>query len=232
MTTPVRTGNATHTIVQTLGAAIVTGQYDGQAFPTEKALAEQFDAARSIVREAVKMLSAKGLISSRPRQGIRIAPEDDWNLFDPDVLAWLLGRRFSPELLLDFMEMRLAVEPAGAALAAVHASADQKAAIRKAIDRMYAAERGEDDDLSADVAFHVSVLDASNNRFLKQTRVMIATALTISIRYTNRVKGRTASAADHDAVAQAIFANDADGAKTAMFRLLEGALDLVRSQIK
>ncbi|MDC7677272.1 FadR/GntR family transcriptional regulator [Asticcacaulis machinosus] len=225
-------GNATQAIVQTLGTAIVTGQYDGQPFPSEKALCEQFAAARTIVREAVKMLAAKGLITSRPRQGIRIASEDDWNLFDTDVLSWLLERRFSPELLLDFMEMRLAVEPSAAALAATHASDAQKAAIREAVERMYAASRGEEDDLRADVAFHVAVLEASGNRFFKQTRVMIATALTISIRYTNRVKGVAhASAQDHDTVARAILRGEPVLARTAMHNLLEGAFDLVKSQI-
>ncbi|UDF03060.1 FadR/GntR family transcriptional regulator [Asticcacaulis sp. AND118] len=225
------TGNITRSIVQSLGVAIVTGQYDGKVFPTEKALSAQFSAARTIVREAVKMLSAKGLITSRPRQGIRIATEDDWNLFDPDVLNWLLERRLSPELLLDFMEMRLAVEPAAAALAASQANAAQMETIRQAIARMYAAERGEDNGLAADIAFHVAVLDASGNRFLRQMRVMIATALAISIRYTNRIKGRQASAADHARVADAIADGDAARARETMQWLLEGALQLVKSQI-
>ncbi|WP_140986365.1 FadR/GntR family transcriptional regulator [Asticcacaulis tiandongensis] len=225
-------GNATRTIVQVLGAAIVTGHYDGRAFPTEKELAEQFSAARTIVREAVKMLSAKGLITSRPRQGIRVAPDDAWNLFDPDVLGWLMERRFSPHLLVEFTEMRLAVEPAAAALAAAQATEAHKAAISEAVARMYAAERGADDDLAADIAFHLAVIEASGNRFLRQTRVMIATALTISIRYTNQVKGvKRASAADHEAVAQAIVSGQPDVARRVMFSLLEGALDLVKSQL-
>lgn len=223
--------NATQSIVQALGVAIVTGQYADKAFPTEKALCLQFDAARTIVREAVKMLAAKGLITSRRRQGIRIAPEDDWNLFDPDVLSWLLERSQSPELLLDFLEMRLAVEPAAAALAARYASAAQKTAIRSAIERMFAAERGEDDGLTADIAFHIAVLNASGNRFFKQMRVMIATALAISIRYTNRIQGRQASAPDHALVADAICDGDPVRARNTMQWLLEGAQQLVTSQI-
>lgn len=224
-------GNATQSIVQTLGVGIVTGQYEGKPFPTEKALSLQFDAARTIVREAVKMLAAKGLITSRPRQGIRIAPEDDWNLFDPDVLNWLLERRLSPELLLEFLEMRLAVEPAAAALAAQDATPAQKEALRRTIERLYAAERGEDSSLLADIAFHVAVLEASGNRFFKQMRVMIATALAISIRYTNRIQGRQASAPDHARVAQAICDGDPVRARETMLWLLEGARQLVKTQI-
>jgi len=226
-------GNATQAITQALGAAIVTGQYADRPFPSEKELGAQFSAARTIVREAVKMLAAKGLITSRRRQGIRISSEDDWNLLDPDVLGWLLERRFSPQLLLEFMEMRLAVEPAAAALAATRASLPQKAAIHEAVAQMYAAEQTDSDDLAADIAFHLSVLAASGNRFLKQTRVMIATALTISIRYTNDVKGVSgASAKDHDAVAQAIMAGDPETARSAMIHLLSGALELIQSQMK
>src|SRR6201996_9178663 len=111
--------NLTYTIVEQLGQAIVTGAYNASnTFPIEADLCKQFGASRSVLREAVKMLTAKGLLRARPRQGTSVEPESQWNLFDPDVLRWHLERKFSVKLLLHFTEMRLAVEPNAAALAA------------------------------------------------------------------------------------------------------------------
>jgi len=229
---PVAIGGVTQTIVQDLGASIVIGQFSDGSFPTESALCSRYGAARTVLREAVKMLTAKGLISSRPGSGIKIAPEDNWNLLDPDVLRWLLERKFSLQLLVEFTQIRLAVEPEAAALAATVATDADKMAIRHAIARMYAAERGDDDPLASDIAFHVSVLYASNNRFMRQMRDMIATALRISIRRTNELKGvHIASARDHDNVAELILAGKAVAASAAMRSLIQGALDLVRKRI-
>jgi DNA-binding FadR family transcriptional regulator len=222
-------GGVTQSIVQDLGVGIVTGRFGHMTFPTESALCETYGAARTVLREAVKVLTAKGLITSRPRQGIRIAPEDNWNLLDPDVLHWTLERKFSLPLLIEFTQIRLSVEPGAAALAAVVASDTDKAAIRQAIARMYAAERGEDDPLASDIAFHVAVLHASNNRFYRQLREMIATALQVSIMRTNELKGvKLASARDHEKVAKFIYAGDAAGASDAMRRLIQAALSLIQ----
>lgn len=95
--------NVTTAIVNQLGAAIVTGRYtDDNPFPIEAELCRQLGASRSVLREAVKMLTAKGLLVSRPRHGTSVQDESMWNLLDPDVLRWLLERKFSLELLAQF----------------------------------------------------------------------------------------------------------------------------------
>lgn len=223
-------GGVTYAIVQDLGIGIVTGSFAGEPFPTESDLCERYGVARTVIREAVKMLTAKGLITSRPRQGIRVTPEDNWNLLDPDVLFWYLERKFSLALLIEFTQIRLWVEPGAAALAAVAASAEEKRAIVHAIGRMYAAERGEDDPLASDIEFHVAVLQASNNRFFRQMREMISVALQVSIKRTNALKGvRLASARDHEKVATLIVAGKPAAAANAMRELIQGALDLINT---
>ena len=170
----VRGENLTYRIVEDLGIAIVTDRYtENNPFPVEADLCKQYGVSRSILREAVKMLTAKGLLSARPRQGTWVQPEDAWNLLDPDVLRWLLERKLSFSLLIEFTQMRLAVEPLAAALAALVAEPAQKAAVMAAIDRMAAAERGEDDPLNSDIAFHLGVMHASGNRFYSQLSDMI-----------------------------------------------------------
>jgi DNA-binding FadR family transcriptional regulator len=219
--------NLTYGLLDSLGRAIVTGRYEERAFPTEAQLAEQHGVSRSVTREAVKMLTAKGLLSARPRQGTVIQPAGSWNLFDTDVLRWLLERQFSVDLLKHFNQLRVAIEPEAAALAARFGSDDDWRDIAAGLARMEAAERGADDTLDADIAFHVAILRASKNPFYAQFRDVVSTALRTSIRYTNRIKGRSASVADHAAVWHAIEARDADTARNAMRGIIGDVLELI-----
>jgi len=231
MTTPVRGQNFTHQIANSLGVAIVTGVYSADnPIPIEAELCARFKASRSIVREAVKMLTAKGLVASRPRIGTRVEPEAHWNMLDPDVLGWLLERKFSPALLMEFTEFRLSVEPGAAVLAARMAGPAEKAALVQAIARMQAADDGDDDVLDSDIAFHVAVLRASRNRFYAQLTGFIATALRISIRTTNRYKGVHANVGDHKKVSDAIIAGRATAAGDAMRKIIQEVMDLIHSR--
>jgi DNA-binding FadR family transcriptional regulator len=177
------------------------------------------------------MITAKGLLSARPRQGTWVQPEERWNLLDPDVLAWLLERRVDRKLLIEFTELRLAIEPEAAALAALAAGDAEQAALREAVARMQAAELGEDDPLASDIAFHVAILRGSRNRFFAQLTEFVETALRISIRWTNRQKGvPQANVKDHVAVAEAILGRDATLAQTRHRALIQGALDLMQAE--
>ena len=219
--------NLTFGLQEVLGRAIVVGDYLDKPFPTEADIVKQHGVSRSVTREAVKMLTAKGLLSARPRQGTVVQPSTSWNLFDPDVLRWLLERQFSVDLLRQFNQLRVAIEPEAAALAARFSGEDDRRAIAAGLARMEAAERGLDDTLDADIAFHVAILHASKNPFYGQFRDMVATALRTSIRFTNRIKGRSASLADHAAVCDAINSGDPVAAREAMRRLIADVLDLI-----
>ena len=118
--------NLTYALLDAVGKAIVTGQYDTVAFPTEADLAQQYAVSRSVTREAVKMLTAKGLLAARPRKGTTVQPARTWNLFDPDVLRWMLERKFSLDLLRQFSELRIAIEPMAAMMAARAGNADER----------------------------------------------------------------------------------------------------------
>jgi DNA-binding FadR family transcriptional regulator len=218
--------NLTFAMLDALGRAIVTGAYENRRFPTEAELAAEHDVSRSVTREAVKMLTAKGLLTARPRKGTTVQPSSSWNLFDTDVLRWLLERKFSIELLRQFSELRIAIEPEAAALAAREADPEAVAAIAAGYARMEAAEAGRDDALDSDIAFHISILEACGNPFYRQFRDVVETALRTSIRFTNRFKGRTASLPAHHAVLAAIQAKHADGARAAMAAIIGEVMEL------
>jgi DNA-binding FadR family transcriptional regulator len=228
--TKFRTSNLTEYVTEALGRSIVSGEYEPGAVFQIHELCTTFDTSRTVIREAVKALTAKGMVTSRASLGSIVLKEAEWNLSDPDVLAWFLHRKGSRlQLIREFNDFRIAIEPTAAALAAVRGDAVANSAIHAALDRMRAAERGEDDSLDSDVEFHVSILEASGNRFFFNMRHTIDVALRISIQVTNRQKSvAVASAQDHAKVADAIAAGDEEGARHAMFNLLAEARLLLK----
>ena len=219
--------NLTYALSETLGRAIVAGAYE-EKFPTEAELSRTHGLSRSVTREAVKMLTAKGLLSARPKIGTVVEPSDSWNLLDPDVLRWLLERQFSLDLLRQFSELRLAIEPTAAALAAQFAGAPAIAAIEAGFARMESAANGEDDVLEADIQFHIAILHATHNPFFSQFEELVRTALHTSIQFTNRFSGHTANLGQHRDVLEAIKLGEADRARAALHTLIADVLVLIR----
>ncbi len=226
-------GNFTRHIVQTLGKSIALGEYpQGQPLKAEAELCEEFDASRTVLREAVKMLTAKGMLDARPRRGTIVLPESQWNLSDPEILNWLLSRKGSLPIIAEFVDMRLAIEPAAAGLAATKLDDENRENLINSIERMKAAARGEDDHLDADIAFHVGILKASQNRFFWNMRHTIEVALRFSIRITNQRKGvERASVDDHNRILQYILAGDPASAEKEMFDLLYEAKTLLNKNV-
>ena len=219
--------NLTYGMLDTLGRGIVTGRWEATRFPTEAELARDHGVSRSVTREAVKMLTAKGLLTARPRTGTAVQPQSSWNLFDPDVLRWLLERSFSLDLLRQFSELRVAIEPAAAALAARAHDPAAIARIEAGYQRMVAAEAGHDDPLDSDIAFHIAVLNACGNPFYMQFRDVVETALRTSIRFTNGIVGHMASLPAHEAVLLAIRNRAPDEAQAAMRRIIDDVMALI-----
>jgi DNA-binding FadR family transcriptional regulator len=156
-----------------------------------------------------------------------VQPSSSWNLFDADVLRWILERKFSLSLLRQFSELRIAIEPAAARLAAQTASVEGIAGIVTGFGRMQAAESGAEEPLEADIAFHIAILEASANPFFVQFRDVVATALRTSIRFTNRFNGRTASLPAHHAVLTAIEAREPQSAYDAMSTIISDVMVLI-----
>jgi DNA-binding FadR family transcriptional regulator len=226
--------NLTQQVADTLGSAIIRGRYNNEnPVPSEAVLCDEMQVSRSAAREAVKSLAAKGLITSRARQGIRILPETEWNLFDADVLRWIRDSNPSLELLKEFTELRVAVEPEAAKLAAQRQNTKKIAKIAEALDRMKNAETGLDDPLESDIAFHLSILDASENRFFMQLGRIIDTTLRVSIRFTNMRTGvQAANYDEHKKIYDEIVNNHADQASANAKQLMDSALAIINSALK
>jgi DNA-binding FadR family transcriptional regulator len=220
--------NLTNGLHEMLGRSIVGGAFE-DGFPTEAELSRIYGLSRSVTREAVKMLTAKGLLSARPKVGTVVEPSDRWNLLDPNVLRWLLERKFSLDLLRQFSELRLAIEPTAAAFAAQCQDGPAIAAIEAGFARMESAASGEDDALEADIQFHIAILHATQNPFFGQFEELVRTALHTSIQFTNQFSGHTANVDQHREVLEAIKAGQGEQARATMYRLIADVLTLIHA---
>lgn len=227
-----RLGRLTREIVESLGEDIINGRFKpGETLPTEEALTEHFGASRSVTRESVKVLNAKGLVTASPRRGTSVMPTSNWNMFDPDVLGWILKGRFSMPLLIEFTHVRLAIEPRAAALAASSATPAQMEAVRRGYERMVAASKGDDDSLAAETAFHLSILDGSNNRFLVRMKSMVQASLALSARHADRARREAKiSLRSYKKVLDAVCAGDPKEAEASSAALLGDILKRLESR--
>lgn len=211
--------------VDWLGEAIISGRYAvGATIPPEPQLAEQLGVSRTALREAVKALSAKGLISSGPKVGTRVLPADQWNWFDPDVIVWQSKAGLTPEFLRDLQETRRIVEPAAIRLAATRAQPEDLAAAEQAYQGMRQAVEHGGDYVSHDLRFHQALLNASRNRMLLQMNKALSALLRTSFEVsTQRVDGPRSSLPLHRAVLDAVLARNPARAERAILVLIDGA---------
>ena len=194
----------------------------GAVLPPEHELASRFGVGRGVIREAIKTLSGKGLVSVRPRHGTRVLPRRDWSLLDRDVLNWLVGEdKPDRKLLLAVQEVRLIIEPAAAALAADRATQKDRQRIRAALAAMEAA-RDQPTQTAADKAFHLAILDATHNRVFQGFRSAIDTILsTVFLVAVGRSTGWFEdNLPNHATVARAIDEGNGRKARSAMEQLL------------
>lgn len=212
-------------LVEVIGQRIVGAVLPpGSVLPREAELMDEFRASRTAVREAIKVLAAKGLVESRQRLGMRVKAQDDWNLLDPDVLAWYAAAGPSPVLVAQMVELRRMIEPAAARLAAGRRSEAELAAIEAAYRAM---EGGLDDTTAyyrADLAFHRAIFRASGNPFVDRLGAIVAVILEVSFRLQRRsLIPASAGLALHAPVLQAIRKGDAPAAESAMQAIIEAA---------
>ena len=226
--TPVMYGDALPTgvaklAVDLLGRRIANGHYlPGEIMPTEPALAESLQVSRATIRDAIKVLSGKGLVRTARRYGTRVRPVEEWNLLDSDVVSW--HEPGHPRLMTMFIEtteLRIILEPAAAELAAQRATPAQIATIVEAAQALHPEQDDVQEMFSADCRFHATLLDATGNGMLRQMRPLIVTMLRVSYDFAVLQHAVVPSRDGHIRVAEAIAARRGDIARVEMARMLE-----------
>ena len=221
-------------VVRELGMGIVDGTYAQHAIlPGDAELMERFGVSRTVLREALRTLAAKGMIQPKARIGTRVRDKAEWNLFDPDVLIWHASSGFDAAFLEYLGEMRLALEPAGAVLASRRRTPLQLQHIYGWVEKMGAEGVTPREFVDADLEFHLAVATAAGNPFLRSISTLIEVALvsmlTISSPMEERARHR-ASVAKHRAVADAIARRDEQAARAAMVAVIDEGITGMRSR--
>ena len=208
-----------------LGLRIVSGTYVvGGGVPPEPILCEELGVSRTVIREAVKSLIAKGMISTGPKVGTRVLPRDTWNWFDPDVIIWQSKVGLTAEFLRDLQDLRRLIEPAAVRMAAERATPTNIAEIEAAYEGMRSAVFDGGDYVTHDLRFHQGMLKACQNRMLIQMNKALSALLRTSFELsTTKPDGPRHSLPLHKAVLDAVIAKNPAKAEKAILVLIDGA---------
>lgn len=206
-------------VVDELGKAIVAGTYPvGSILPGDAELAQRFRVSRTVLRETMKTLAAKGMVIAKARVGTRVTEQNLWNMFDSEIIAWHFDNGVTEEFLLQLYDIRLAFEPFAAGLVAERATGEDIAHLRELA--LVMAEPGHTTEslALADLRFHLAIADASHNPFMRTLGSLIEAALVGMFRISTppSQNGFSNIADTHMRIVDAIAAGDVAGARKAM----------------
>ena len=215
-------------IAAALGSEILSGaRPPGSRMPSAGELYERFGVSRVLMREVVKTLAAKGMVASKSRVGTLVLQSTHWNMFDADVLRWRVNLGLDEGFRQHLVQIRRAVEPAAAALAASNRSDDQIADLRAALDAMTEANGDRRRFAEADLDFHIAVSAASGNPLFRSIAGVIETALGASFTLSSPVDptGVSEIVSRHTAIVDAIEAGDRERAAEAMIHVIDAGFE-------
>jgi len=218
-----------------LGTEIVGGTYPpGSLLPSEAELLERFGVSRTALREAFRVLAAKGLIVSRTKVGTRVRAMADWNMLDPDMLAWHLQAAPTEDFVAHLFQLRQMVEPQAASLAAQSCSGETLARIEAAYEDMVRYKDGSGDLIGADLRFHQAILEATGNHFIGALGGLIHAALigSFQLGWQSAAFMQGSRLRQHRAVLEAIRDRKPKQAEAQMAALLRDSIDDVRRALR
>lgn len=174
-----------HEVVGQLGRSIVSGVFaEGANLPNEADLASDLGVSRNVLREAVKVLVAKGMLDVRPKTGTTVRAKEAWHMLDPEVLAWEAEGDLHLPYAFNFTEFRLIVEPKASFLAARRATDEEIKTIRDNCAALEACVGHPERVADADIAFHQSIHRASHNALLQHIGVLASAMMRVQVSYT------------------------------------------------
>jgi DNA-binding FadR family transcriptional regulator len=204
----------------------VSGEFPaGSTLPNEDELCRKLAVSRTVIREATKVLTSKGMLQSRPRVGTLVRPREEWKWLDEDVLRWEYQVGPDIEFLRSLIEVRRTIEPVAAQLAALRATPDQVEQLSITYAQLVNAVEDQEAYIQADMTFHGIIFAACHNTILEQIARTIALALRASRKVTTRIpEGSRAALPLHADVMEAIAAHQPAAAEAAMQRIIDRAV--------
>lgn len=212
-------------LVQQLGQMIVSGDLGADRPLVPEEIGHRFEVSRTVVRESLRVLEAKGLVSARPNVGTRVRPVSDWNLLDPDIIEW---RAFGPQRedqRRELRELRGTIEPLAARLAAGQLRDDVRQRLADMVEIMtHAVTQGDTLTFSrADTEFHGLLLQSAGNRMLEHLSGIVSSALHVSGGTgTGCERASEVAVVQHQRVVEALATGESAAAESSMRQLLSG----------
>jgi GntR family galactonate operon transcriptional repressor len=217
--------------VEALASRILSDEWGEGTVLDLPALREELDISLTALREALKVLAAKGMIDARQKRGTFVQPREKWNMLDADVMRWQTAAAEDPGLLDELTEVRAVVEPAAARIAAGRASDEDLEALREALSDMAAAGDDPEACVQADLAFHRRLMAATHNNFLVRMERIIAIGLAERDKLVHGDPTAEDPVPSHRKVFDAIVARDPAAAEQAMLTLVaKSREDLEKAQ--
>jgi DNA-binding FadR family transcriptional regulator len=218
--TPTLSRNVHSQVSDWIGVSIVRGDIrPGESLPSELQICDMMDVSRTVVREAIRTLNGKGLVESRAKSGTRVCPREQWGQLDPDVMRWQMETKEVDDYLAKLQQLRRAIEPQAAALAAVNANEEDIIRLRAGFEGMVAA-RDAESFAAADASFHQSIYLATRNEFFWPIAQMFKVALRRAPSAARHGEPGADPLDAHRGVLDAIAARNADQAHAAAGALL------------
>jgi DNA-binding FadR family transcriptional regulator len=223
-------------IAAILGIEILRGIHKpGDNMPPEPALIARFQVSRTVIREVMKTLAAKGLVVSKTRIGTRVRDPVHWNFFDVDVLVWRVRIGLDDDFMRSLTEIRRALEPASAALAAQRRSATDIAHLREYVREMGRSGHSRQSFAEADLDFHLAIAIASGNPLLRSIASVIEAALAAPFSHSSPIDDahhHEVTVNSHAAIVDAIEARDEQAAAAAMLKVIDSGVRRIDSTRK
>ncbi|MGL4487215.1 MAG: FadR/GntR family transcriptional regulator [Yersinia sp. (in: enterobacteria)] len=213
--------NLSYLLAEKIGQRILAGEYEvGSILPGEIELGEQFGVSRTAVREAIKMLAAKGMLLPRPRIGTRVMPQTNWNYLDQELLTWWMNRENFDQVMQHFLILRRSLEPQACSLAAIQASDEQRKLLASLMTEMRALHTNFKRErwIQVDAQFHQLIYEASGNPFLTSFANLLSSVYHSYFRAITR--DEVIKLQHHQDIVDTILAGDSQGALLACQVLL------------
>ena len=209
--------------VETIGSRIVNGYYEpGSQLPPQQ-LEHELGISASVLREAMRVLAAKGLVESRQKLGTIVTPRSAWSLLDADLLRWQEGNE-DTSFLDDLAEIRFIIEPAAASLAALRRTDQDLRDIHDALQAMIDAGADGSGVIDADLAFHRALLNAAHNELLTRMEFILESGLRARDMIVHNRSEWPDSVPVHNAILTAVEAGDSTAAEHAVLALLDQSI--------
>lgn len=223
-------------VVAELGRGIVSGDIpEGSILPGDSELSLRFGVSRTVLREAMKTLAAKRLVEPKAKVGTRVLNQSSWNFFDPDVLGWRCEAGVDLGFVEHLAEMRMALEPAAAAAAALRATTEDIVALYAIAAKFDDLSHTPESIAKVDLEFHLAIAHMSGNPFMRSVSGLIEAALAISFQMSSpaaSVEKINEIATNHLRIAHAIAAHDPEKAVAAMKYVIEVGKGRIRDSLE